>query len=112
MGENFMTAITQIGELVRKRGQIIDKAAGYLADAIIDRMRSGKLSKATEKDITSAIDGFSPEEKIEILTKTLVYVGMNTSSSTGGRKTRTDDYDYDDNIPSPRRGGRGDIFRR
>lgn len=109
MGENFMTAITQIGDLLRKRDQIIDKTAGYISDAVVDRMRNGKLAKSTEKDIRSAIEGFSKEEQVDILTSAIVYVGMNAG---GGSSRATDDYD-DDRDYTPRRPprNRGDIFR-
>ena len=90
MGENFLSAITQIEDLVSKKRQIVERAASLLAEAILDRMRSGNLTRNTEKDIKNAIKNFSSDEQVEILSKAMVLVGMNNLTNT----SRNDDDDY------------------
>lgn len=110
MGETFMSAITQIDDLVSKKKQIIDRAASLLAEAILDRVRSGNLTRNTEKDIKNAIKNFSAEEQAEILSKAIIYVGMN---SNGKRNSNYDD-DYEGYRPTPGKKvkNRSDLFGR
>ena len=88
MGETFMSAITQIEELINKKKQIIERAASLISEAIIDRIKSGNMSRATEKDIKNSIKNFSLEEQVEILSRAIVFVGMNN---------KTNNYSDDDN---------------
>ena len=90
MGENFMSANTQISDLLRKKNQIIDKVASLLSEAILDRIQNNTVGKTTETDIKNSIRGFSSEEQVEILTKAMVLVSMNKTS-----KTDNDDNEYD-----------------
>ena len=110
MGETFMSAITQIEDLVSKKRQIIERAASLLSEAILDRIRTGNLTRNTERDIKNAIKNFSPEEQVEILSKAIVFVGMN-SAKTNNISRDDDDYDM-----RPRSGkkvkDRSDIFGR
>ena len=88
MGENFMSARTQIEDLIRKKGQINERVASLIAEAILDRIQSGTLSRNTEKDITNTIKDFSADEQVEILTKALVLVGMNNKTSRNTENNR------------------------
>lgn len=107
MAENFMSAITQIEDLVTKKNQIIDKVAGLLSEAIIDRIKSGTLNKSTQRDVMNAIKGFSTEEQVQILSRAIIYVGMNTN------KNKTN-YDNDEFNSRPNSGKKvkslSDIF--
>ena len=106
MAENFMSAITQIEDLVSKKKQIIERTSSLLAEAILDRIRTGTLTKNTEKDIKNAIRSFSDDEQAEILSKTIIYIGMNSF-----KKNSSNDDDY-----YPKTGkkvkSRSDIFGR
>jgi hypothetical protein len=108
MGETFMSANTQIDELVSKKKQIIERAASLLAEAILDRIKTGNLTRNTEKDVMNSIRNFSDEEQIQILSKAIILVGMNNTSK-GSRKNNDDDYQFntDKKIKS-----RSDIFSR
>lgn len=105
MSENFISATTQIGDLVRKRLQIIEKVAGLLADVIIGRMKDGNLTRSNEKDIKNSIKDFSAEEQVDILVKALVITGMNSSSNTSSFNDN-DDYPAKKN----KKGNRSDLF--
>ena len=59
MGENFMTAGTQIESLVEKKKEIYDKAANLLAEAIMERTNTSTVNMNTKKDILNIIKGFS-----------------------------------------------------
>lgn len=108
MGETFLTANTQIDELVSKKKQIIERAASLLAEAILDRIKTGNLTRNAEKDVMNSIRNFSDEEQTQILTKAIILVGMNNTSK-GSRKNNDDDYQFnhDKKIKS-----RSDIFSR
>ena len=107
MAETFMSAVTQIDDLVSKKKQIIDRAASLLAEAILDRIRTGNLTRNTEKDIKNAIKSFTAEEQAEILSKAIIYVGMNNSK-------RSSNYDEDDDYRSNGKKvkSRSDLFGR
>ena len=108
MGETFMSAITQIDDLVSKKKQIIERAASLLAEAILDRIRTGNLTRNTEKDIKNAIKSFSAEEQAEILARAIVMVGMNTSKN---KSIYDDDTDYRPNSGKKVK-NRSDLFNR
>lgn len=110
MGETFMSAITKIEDLITKKKQINDRAAALLSEAILDRIRSGNLTRNSEKDIKNALRDFSAEEKEEILTKAIIYVGMNTTSN---KSTMSSDDDDDFSRGSGKKvKSRSDLFGR
>lgn len=109
MSETFMSAITQIEDLVSKKKQINERTASLLTEAVIDRMKSGNLTRATEKDIKNAIRGFSEEEQVDILIRALVMLGMNTNK-TSRNQNNDDDDDYSGNRKKIK--NRSDIFGR
>lgn len=109
MGETFMSAITQIDDLVSKKKQIIERAASLLAEAILDRIRTGNLTRNTEKDIRNAIKSFSAEEQAEILSRAIIFVGMNMN------KHSSNNYDDDNgyrNNSGKKVKNRSDLFGR
>ena len=107
MGETFMSAVTQIEDLFTKKNQIIDKAASLLAEAILDRIRTGNLTKNTQKDIMNAIRGFNEEEQVDILSRAIIYVGMNMRNNN----TNSDDGNYNHFNSGKKVKSRSDIFR-
>lgn len=107
MGETFMSANTQIEELISKKKQIIERAASLLAEAILDRIKTGNLTRNTEKDIKNSIRNFSEEEQVEILSKAIVLVGMNNNKSN---RKNDDDDNYKFNNKKIR--SRSEIFGR
>lgn len=109
MGETFMSAITQIEELINKKKQIIERAASLISEAIIDRIKSGNMNRATEKDIKNAIRNFSDEEQIEILSRAIVFIGMNTNKTSN--HSDDDDNNYRSNSGKKSK-SRSDLFGR
>ena len=110
MGETFMSASTQIDELVSKKRQIIERAASLLSEAILDRIRTGNLTRNTEKDIKNSLRNFSLDEQTEILTKALVLVGMNGNKSTSRYDDDDDDYWHQPSTTGKKIKSRSDIF--
>ena len=106
MGETFMSAVTKIDDLVTKRKQIIEKTASLLAEAILDRIKCGNLTRNSEKDIKNAIKAFTIEEQNEILVKTIIYVGMNNT------KNHNSDDDDEFQFNGKKVNSRSDLFRR
>ena len=112
MGETFMSAITKIEELITKKKQINDRAASLLSEAILDRIRSGNLTRNSEKDIKNSLREFSLEEREEILTKALIYVGMNTTSNKSTSQYNDDDDDDFTGRSGKKVKNRADLFGR
>ncbi len=107
MPENFMSAITKIEDLVSKKRQIIERAASLLAEAVLDRIKTGNLTRNTEKDIKNAIKNFSQDEQTEILTKAIIIIGMNN-----GSHNNNDDDDYGFHHTGKKVKNRSDLFGR
>lgn len=85
---NFTTARSEIENLVSKKEQIIVKAAGIVAEAVKDRMKSGKLDTRTTSDIKRLLEGFSKEDVAEIMLQAMViFAGMNAGSSNNSRRS-------------------------
>lgn len=86
---NFTTARSEIENLVSKKEQIIVKAAGIVAEAVKDRMKSGKLDTRTSDDIKRLLEGgFSKEDVVSILLQAMViFAGMNAGSSNNSRRS-------------------------
>lgn len=101
---DFMSAMTEIGELVQKKLQIVRKTASLLSEAIVDRARSGKLSGNTKIDIKNTLNEFSDEEKVDILTEAIILVAQQNST----KKYNDDDGGYVS--PSKKGGKRSSIF--
>lgn len=69
----FMELTTQVAGLVEKKKEIIAKTANMLSQAVLERANMNK-TKSLENDIKKSLEGFSDEEKIDILTKAIVNV--------------------------------------
>jgi hypothetical protein len=108
MGETFLTATTQIDELITKKRQINERAASLLSEAVLDRIKSGNLTRNSEKDIKNAIKNFSVDEQVEILAKAIILIGMNNTTK---HSIIDDDDDYKYNH-SKKIATRSDIFGR
>jgi hypothetical protein len=97
MGENFMSAKMRIDELAGKIGQIAEKTASLLYDAINNRISSsGSVSpKAMENDIRNMLTEMPKDIREDILIKTIVLMSMNAHTnahaSSGGGKKRSSD---------------------
>lgn len=109
MGETFMTANTQIEELISKKKQIIERTASLLTEAVIDRIKNGNLTRNTEKDVKNSIRDFNEEEQIEILSRAMVMVGMNINKGSG-RSFEDDDNSYFTSGTPKKVKSRSDIF--
>lgn len=85
---NFTTARSEIENLVSKKEQIIVKAAGIVAEAVKDRMKSGKLDTRTSDDIKRLLGDFSKDDVAEIILQAMViFAGMNAGSSNNSRRS-------------------------
>lgn len=69
----FMELTTQVAGLVEKKREIIAKTANMLSQAVLERANMNK-TKSLEDDIKKSLEGFSDEEKIDILAKAIVNV--------------------------------------
>lgn len=90
MGESFMSAKIKIEEQYAKEKRSHDVVSGIVADAVIDRIRAGNLSMSSLKDIENLINMYDDSVKVEILSRAIIYVGMNTSKNN----TNSDDDDF------------------
>ena len=81
MGENFMTAGTQIESLVEKKKEIYDKAANLLAEAMMERTNTSTVNMNTKKDILNIIKGFTPDEQVEVRSTALISSAVNLRES-------------------------------
>lgn len=77
MGENFMTAGTQIENLLEMKKEMFNKAANLIVEATVNRSVSGVVSMGTKKDIMNILKEFTNEEKVEILSTAFVILAMN-----------------------------------
>ena len=88
MSKNFTTANQEIEELLSKRDRILEKTAGIVAEAVIDRAKSKNIltssRDATYKDIRYAIRNFSTDDQVQILINALMMAAANNS---GGSKS-------------------------
>ena len=102
MGDNFMTAISKIEDLVTKQTEILKRAGSYIADAIHTRIFSTGIEKngyATERDIRNAIKDFPDADKVGILVHALVQLSIKFSaeapeaaSSNKNKKKKSSDW--------------------
>lgn len=88
MSKNFTTANQEIEELLSKRDRILEKTAGIVAEAVIDRAKSKNIltssRDATYKDIRYAIRNFSTDDQVQILINALM---MSAANNSGGSKS-------------------------
>ena len=86
MAKNFTSANQEIEDLLSKRDKILEKTAGFIAEAVLDRAKSKSISTgnrdATYKDINYAIKNFSTEEQVQILINTVLMVAANSGGNS------------------------------
>jgi hypothetical protein len=104
----FTTAVTKVQELVSTKEKLYDKAAGYISEFVIGRMKENKVSNELAVDIAKILNGFTPDEQVKILEKTIVYIVMNTKtnsskSSSRDKRVYNDGFDDDEDDRSNRR---------
>lgn len=95
MGD-FMSAKMRIDELAGKIGQITDRAASLIFDAINTRIASGNTSAASlDTDIRNMLVEMPKDVREDILIKTIVLMSMNgqtsAHASSGSGKKRSND---------------------
>lgn len=86
MSKNFTTANQEIEELLSKRDKILEKTAGIVAEAVIDRAKSKNIltssRDATYRDIRYAIRNFSTDDQVQILINALMMTAANNSGGS------------------------------
>lgn len=106
---NLVSVKTEIDDLKSKRDLIKEKVAGLISDTMIRRAKEKQLSSAAYTiDVRNLLDGFSDEEKIDIMI-TVSYLML----AQVGRPTSTDDTTRKRNHNDNYRGGdrRANLFR-
>lgn len=94
MGENFMSAQTQIQDLVSKLDQIASKASSLLYSAIKSRISSGNVSKNMENDIRNSLNGLPAEMREKVLIDTIILMASNSDNTvtyTASNKKKSGD---------------------
>ena len=106
---NFVSVKTKIDDLKTKRDLIKEKVAGLISETMISRANEKQLtSPAYTIDVRNLLDGFSDEEKIDIMI-TVSYLML----AQVGRPTTTDESARRRNHNDNYRGGdrRANLFR-
>ena len=106
---NFVSVKTKIDDLKSKRDLIKEKVAGLISETMISRANEKQLtSPAYTIDVRNLLDGFSDEEKIDIMI-TVSYLML----AQVGRPTTTDESARRRNHNDNYRGGdrRANLFR-
>lgn len=89
-----MQAGTEIEGLVDKIDAIIEKAANEVAEACVDRARSGKAGNSLEKDVANLVQSFPMEYQNKIYLKVIMIITKNMGGSKNphptGRRTSSD----------------------
>lgn len=98
---NLVSVKTEIDDLKSKRDLIKEKVAGLISDTMIRRAKEKQLSSAAYTiDVKNLLDGFSDEEKIDImitvsyLMLAQVQVGRPTSTDDSARRKRNHNDNY------------------
>lgn len=105
----FTTAVTKVQEIASTKEKLYDKAAGYISEFVIGRMKENKVSNELIVDIAKILNGyFTPEEQVKILEKTIVYIAMNaksnsSKSSSKDKRVYNDGFDDEDDRDNKRR---------
>ena len=90
--------------MLEKRNAILTKISNIISEAVVDRVKTGKINDSLITDITNAISNLSPEER-EIVLKNIIKTVAQTSVSGGSRSTsrNRDNEDYFSDIFGSRR---------
>lgn len=106
---NLVSVKTKIDDLKTKRDLIKEKVAGLISETMISRANEKQLTSAAYTiDVRNLLDGFSDEEKIDIMI-TVSYLML----AQVGRPTTTDESTRRRNHNDNYRGGdrRANLFR-
>ena len=106
---NFVSVKTKIDDLKSKRDLIKEKVTGLISETMISRANEKQLTSAAYTiDVRNLLDGFSDEEKIDIMI-TVSYLML----AQVGRPTTTDESARRRNHNDNYRGGdgRANLFR-
>lgn len=106
---NLVSVKTKIDDLKTKRDLIKEKVAGLISETMISRANEKQLTSAAYTiDVRNLLDGFSDEEKIDIMI-TVSYLML----AQVGRSTTTDESARRRNHNDNYRGGdrRANLFR-
>ena len=96
---NLVSVKTEIDDLKTKRDLIKEKVAGLISDTMIRRAKEKQLTSAAYTiDVKNLLDGFSDEEKIDIMITVsylmLAQVGRPTSTDESARRKRNHNDNY------------------
>lgn len=95
---NLVSVKTEIDDLKSKRDLIKEKVAGLISDTMIRRAKEKQLSSAAYTiDVKNLLDGFSDEEKIDIMITVsylMLQVGRPTSTDDSARRKRNHNDNY------------------
>lgn len=70
---------SQMEAIVDQREDLLEKASGVLANAMLTMVKEGASStRSIENDVRNLIKGFNEEEKIELLTKAVAKFIVNS----------------------------------
>lgn len=84
---NFMELNTQIGGLVEKQKEIFRKIANMLSSAIVERSKKNQY-KNLSNDIKTSLKDLSDNEKVEVLTETVVILAKQLPSNDSSSNKR------------------------
>ena len=93
---NLVSVKTKIDDLKTKRDLIKEKVAGLISETMISRANEKQLTSAAYTiDVRNLLDGFSDEEKIDIMITVsylmLAQVGRPTSTDESARRRSHND---------------------
>lgn len=104
----IISAKTEIDDLLMKRNSIMEKTAGIIAEAMVNRVKHQTVTAAAfNQDINNLISGFSDAEKIEILTHAF-YLSL---AMNGQGSTKRESYNRDKNRYRSERRDRTTLFQ-
>ena len=79
---NFMTAGTEIDGCIEKKNQCLTKIANVLAEACVERGKSGKVTNNMPADIYKLIQSLPSEDQVQILCLALTSVSGSINGGT------------------------------
>ena len=83
MAKTFTELRSLTDDLFEKREKLLQKAAGEIAETVINRMKDGK--PAVANDINATLKNLSAEDKVTVLTDTIELMAMNLAQNVSSR---------------------------
>ena len=101
----FTSANMEIDDLLTKKEAILSKTANIISEAVMDRVKKGKINENTiTADITTAVNKFPMEDREVILLKVIAKVSGTVQAQSGKSSSRSrDEEDYFSDIFGDRR---------